>query len=203
MVVTRNVRDSKLIDALEEADAEPFEGSIWRVVREGKDPCLCASPGGRWDDRTFDVLYTATERDGAIAEMNFHLLRGQPVIPSKVRYKIFELAISLSRLLTLPTLDHLSKLGLDASKFGQLSYDDREHEYPRTQDIAETAHFLGYDGVLVPSARWNSANIIVFCDRLPAGALHVVHDHGLIDWPSWRREHPVSDRFKPTRSINA
>lgn len=191
MVGVRNVRDNDLIDALEEADAEPFEGSVWRVVREGKDPCLCGNPGGRWDDRTFDVLYTATDRDGAIAEMYFHLSRGQPVIPSKVRYKTFQLSVSLSRLLALPSLDHLSKFGYDVSTFGQLSYDDREHEYPRTQDIAETAHFLEYDGILVPSARWNCANIVFFCDQLPVGALEVANDHGLIDWSAWTREHPV------------
>ena len=112
----RNVRDSKLIDVLEEADGEPFEGSIWRVVRENKDPCLCGSPGGRWDDRTFDVLYTSTERDGAIAEMYFHLSRGQPVIPSRIRYTIFELSISLSQLLTLPSLDRLANLGIDVNR---------------------------------------------------------------------------------------
>jgi hypothetical protein len=132
--------------------------------------------------------------------MYFHLSRGQPVIPSKVRYRIFELSVSLSRLLTLPTLDQLSKLGFGVSTFGQLSYDDKEHEYPRTQDIAETAHFLEYDGILVPSARWNCANIVVFCDQLPAGAIYVANDHGLIDWSAWQREHPVSDRLKPTRS---
>ena len=163
MVRSRYVRDSDLIDKLEEAGAVPFKESVWRVVREGKDPYLCGTPGGRWDDRTFDVLYTATERDGAIAEIYFHLSRGQPVIPSKVRYKTFELPISLSRLLMLPKLDHLAELGLDTSTYGQLSYDDRQREYPNTQDIAETAHFLEYDGMLVPSARWNCANIVVFC----------------------------------------
>lgn len=190
MAETRNVRDSALIDALEERGAESFEGSVWRVVREGKDPCLCSSPGGRWDDRTFEVLYTATERDGAIAELHFHLSRGLPVMPSKIRYNIFELSLTLSRLLAFPTLDDLSSVGFDASAFGQLSYDDKEQEYPRTQDIAETAHFLGFDGILVPSARWCSANIVVFCDQISAGALRVIRDHGLIDWSSWRREHP-------------
>jgi len=181
----RNVRDNSLIDALEAADAESFVDSVWRVVREGKDPCLCNSAGGRWDDRTFDVLYTSTERDGAIAEMHFHLSRGLPVIPSKVRYKLVELDVSLPRMLRLPTLDHLSKLGLDISKFGQLSYDDRHSEYPRTQDIAETAHFLDYSGMLVPNARWNCSNIVVFCDQVPAGSLEIVRDHGLIDWAAW------------------
>lgn len=189
MAGARNVRDNDLIDALEEAASEPFEGPVWRVVREGRDPCVCGIPGGRWDDRTFDVLYTATERDGAIAEMYFHLARGQPRIPSKVRYKTFELSVSLSRLLTLPSLDELAELGFDVATFGQLSYDDREHEYPRTQDIAETAHFLEYDGILVPSARWDCANIIVFCDRLTPGTIEVAGDHGVIDWATWRAEH--------------
>ena len=198
MAGTRSVRDSDLIDALEEADAERFEGSVWRVVREGKDPCLCGSPGGRWDDRTFDVLYTSTEADGAIAEMHFHLLRGQPVIPSKVRYRLYELSLTLPSMLSLPTVEHLAKLKLDVSKFGRLSYDDRENEYPRTQDVAEVAHFLGYHGMLVPSARWRCGNIVAFCDSLPAGSIDTEREHGLIDWPTWQREHPLAEPHRST-----
>ena len=55
----RSVRDNTLIDALEWSEVELFEGILWRVVRDGRDPRLCSSPGGRWDDRTFDVLYTS------------------------------------------------------------------------------------------------------------------------------------------------
>lgn len=187
MVGPRTVRDNDLIDALENTHATPFEGQVWRVVRENKDPCLCSSAGGRWDDRTFDVLYTAAERDGAVAEMHFHLSRGQPLVPSRLRYKIFELSVSLSRMLTIPTLGDLANLGLEASSFGALSYDEREQEYPRTQDIAETAHFLEFDGMLVPNARWSCANVIVFCDEVPAGSIEVVRDHGFIEWDVWRR----------------
>ncbi len=188
MVDPRSIRDSKLIDALEERDAEIFNASVWRVVREGKDPCSCRSAGGRWDDRTFDVLYTAAERDGAIAEMYYHLSRGLPVIPSKFRYRLFELSISLSRLIKLPALDDLATLGLDVSSYGQLSYADRQREYPRTQDIAETAHFMDYDGILIPNARWNCTNVVVFCDQVPPGALEVANDLGLIDWSTWRQK---------------
>jgi len=188
MVFSRRVRDSGLIDALEEGEAESFDGSVWRVVRDGRDPRHCGSSGGRWDDRTFDVLYTALERDGTIAEMYFHLSRGQPVFPSKIRYRIFELSISLSRLLRLSTLDDLEKIGLDVATYGQLSYIDRQHEYPRSQDIAETAQFLDFDGILVPNARWNCANIVVFCDHIESSAIQVTKDHGLIAWPAWRRD---------------
>lgn len=185
----RAVRDSALIDALETAEAVPYRGSVWRVVREGRDPCLCGSAGGRWDDRTFDVLYTSMERDGAIAEMFFHLSRGQPVMPSRVRYKLFALSVSLSRVLKTPTLDDLAPYKLDVSRYGQLFYEERTQEYPRTQDIAEAAHFMEFDGMLVPSPRWACANVVVFCDHLPAGSVEIVKDHGLIDWDAWKRAH--------------
>ena len=190
MVGSRSARDSTLIDALEESEVEPFEGFLWRIVQDGKDPCLCRNPGGRWDDRTFDVLYTTSEPDGAIAEMYFHLSRGQPVIPSRIRYRLFKLSVTLLELLRLPTLDHLAALELDISSFGQLSYQDKHREYPRTQDIAETAHFLEYDGILVPSARWDCANVVIFCDSMPIGALDVADDHGIINWQTWRSANP-------------
>jgi RES domain-containing protein len=156
------------------------------VVREGRDPVDCSASGGRWDDGSFDVLYTSRERDGAVAEMHFHLQRGQPVFPSRVRYGIHELKVSLAEVMTL-TMGDLAALGLDAARFGQLSYAERQQEYPRSQEIAEVAHFLDCDGLLVPNARWACANLVVFCDRLKPGAMEVVRDHGLVDWAAWQR----------------
>ena len=164
----------------------PFDGTVWRVVREGRDPCQCSASGGRWDDGSFDVLYTSLERDGAIAEMYFHLMRGQPVFPSKLRYTLHELTVGLSGTLHLPTLPELAAVGLDVSRYGQLSYVERTQEYPNTQEIAEVAHFLDFDGIVVPSARWSCANLVLFCDRLLPDAIEVVRDHGIIDWTSWQ-----------------
>ncbi|MGH7076072.1 MAG: RES family NAD+ phosphorylase [Stellaceae bacterium] len=182
MAVPPRPRDSRLIDALEAFTHESFEAAVWRVVREGRDPTQCSAAGGRWDDRTFDVLYTSLDRDGAIAEMHFHLMRGQPVFPSRVGYGLYALKARLKAMLRLPTLDALGKLGLDAARYGQLTYNERNAEYPRPQEIAEVAHFLDCDGILVPSARWPCANLVLFCDRLPPDAIEVGHDHGLIDW---------------------
>lgn len=136
-------RDYRLIDALEALPVKPFLGHVWRVVREGRDPCICASAGNRWDDGTFDVLYTATARDGAIAEMYFHLKSGQPVFPSKIRYTLHELSANLDGVLDLTENDALRNIGLDTARFGQLSYQGRKGEYPRSQEIAEVANFIG------------------------------------------------------------
>ena len=142
------LRDSRLIDSLEVLPHAPFKATVWRVVREARDPCQCSASGGRWDDGSFDVLYTSLDRDGAIAEMYFQLLRGQPVFPSKVRYTLNELRVELSETLHLQTLPDLAALGLDTSRYGQLSSVERIQEYTRTQEIAEVAHFLDCDGLV-------------------------------------------------------
>jgi RES domain-containing protein len=178
----RRRRDSALIDALEAHEPVEYRGVAWRVVREGRSPLACGRAGGRWDDGTFDVLYTSKERDGALAEMHFHLSRGQPVFPSQVRHGLHELALSVGRALKLVDLKALAALGLDTARYGQISYERTSEEYPRSQDIAEAAHFLEFDGLIVPSARWACLNVVLFCDRVPAGSLVVVSDHGLIDW---------------------
>ncbi|RJT28146.1 RES domain-containing protein [Mesorhizobium waimense] len=185
-------RDSRLIDALEVFPHTPLVTTAWRVVRDGRDVTQCSASGGRWDDCTFDVLYTSLARDGAIAEMYFHLLRGQPVFPSKAQFRLYELTVSLSEVLRLPTLPELAALGLDTSRYGQLSYAERMLEYPRTQEVAEVAHFMDFDALMVPSARWPASNLVIFCDRLAADSLEVVQDHGLIDWWVWQRANKVA-----------
>lgn len=183
----RGRRDKALLDAIEAHAPVIFGGTVWRVVREGKSPVVCSRAGGRWDDGTFDVLYTSQERDGAIAEMYFHLGRGQPVFPSRIRFCVHELNVSLSRALKLVDLPALAAMGLNTARYGQLSYDRVSEEYPRSQDIAEAAHFLEFDGLIVPSARWECLNVVLFCDRVPPEAMEAVTDHGLIDWPAWMR----------------
>lgn len=183
----RPARDNRLLDALENLPPEAFEGGVWRVVRDGRDPVQCSAVGGRWDDRTFDVLYTSKRADGAIAEMYFHVARGQPVIPSLVHYRLFELRVTLSSCLRIASLTELSSLGLKTVSYGQLSYAEREQEYPCTQEIAEAAHFVGRDGLIVPSARAECSNMIVFCDPAGPEAVEVAKDHGLIEWDQWRK----------------
>src|SRR5271166_1709420 len=107
------IRDSALIDALESISPVSFDGPIWRVARDGRDVLACSAVGGRWDDGTFDVLYTSRAADGATAEMHFDLNRGQPVIPSRVGYRLFELRAAIDNALELVDLDAVARLGVD------------------------------------------------------------------------------------------
>lgn len=84
-------------------------------------------------------------------------------------------------------MNDLAALGLDATRCGQLSYSERIQEYPRSQEIAEMAHFLDCDGLLAPNARWDCTNLVLFCDRLKPDTMEAVRDHGLIDWAVWQK----------------
>ena len=152
-------------------------------MRQGADPLACWRSGGRWDDGSFDVLYTSETREAAIAERRFHLYQGQPIPPSKVRYELFELHVVLEAVMVFDGLDALGGLGLEIARYGQLAYVERVQEYPRSQQIAEACSFLGADGILVPSARDpRSNNLVVFCEQDTAIEKAIVRSHGLIDF---------------------
>jgi len=177
------IRDNALLDALETLERSSFEGHVWRSVRSGRHPDECWRSGGRWDDRTFDVLYTSTSRDAAIEERRFHLFRGQPIAPSKVTYDLFELSVTLQSVVTFPDLEALKSVGLDVNGYGKAHYPEREVEYPRSQQVAEACHFLGADGILVPSARkLDVLNLIVFCEQDTGPQIETVANHGSLEF---------------------
>lgn len=186
MSMRRRIRDSELIDAIEASSSAAFEGNVWRVVRTGRDPLQGSSPGGRWDDGTFDVLYTSQDADGALAEMYFHIMRGQPIFPSEMVFHLFELHVALGRALRLADMAALERFGVEASRYGALGFSRKQEEYRRLQEIAEAAHFLDFDGLIVPSARWKCQNIVLFTDRVPPEDLKISRDNGPIDWLAWK-----------------
>ena len=177
------IRDQSLLDSLEALPTAPFEGAVWRSVRTGQDPLVCGRSGGRWDDGTLDVLYTSETREGAIAERRFHLYQGQPFPPSKARYELFELWISLKSVIRFASVEALAEVGLRVEGYGRLSYVEREREYPRSQEAAEACAFLGADGMRVPSARdVTQGNLIVFCEQPTGIEKRTVRSHGIVDF---------------------
>ena len=152
----RKARDLELLDALDALERTAFEGTVWRAVREGRDPIQGHPSAGRWDPGTFDVLYTALEPDGALAEIHFHLSR-QPVFPSRLRYRLHEIAVRTRRTLRLADIQALAGLGVEEARYPEILY-------ARTQEIGDAAHFLGFDGILAPNARWPCLNLTLFAD---------------------------------------
>ncbi|MBV8119137.1 MAG: RES domain-containing protein, partial [Alphaproteobacteria bacterium] len=68
-------------------------------------------------------------------------------------------------------------LGVDIARY-------QTFEYAATQAIAAAAHFLEFDGMLVPSARHACLNLVIFTERIVD---LVLRESQPVDWDSWRR----------------
>jgi RES domain-containing protein len=174
----RKARDLKLLDAVDAAPRKTFKGDVWRVARQGRDALNGSRIPARWNPGTFDALYTSLAANTALSEIYFHLAR-QPVFPSKLQSSLHRIAVDVSELLLLNTLDELSRLDVDSSGYNGL-------DYTRTQDIADAAYFLGFHGLIAPSARASGLNLILFVDKIDLGALSVAATEP-VDWPVWRK----------------
>jgi RES domain-containing protein len=176
----RRARDLTLLDQIDALARSRFVGTIWRLVREGRDPFQGGPSISRWCNGEFDVLYASLERDGAIAELHA-LLDLQPVFPSKIVFRVYRLKVSVEQALDLTDFSVLSKLGVDISR-----YQDRN--YAAMKGIADVAHFLGCDALLAPSARWPCMNAVLFTDRIQPANLSVeATEPDPIDWTEWRK----------------
>ena len=174
----RKPRDPALLDALDVFDWVSYDGDVWRVVRAGRDPLQGSASGGRWDPTLFDVLYTSLDRDGAVAEVYFHLSR-QPVFPSRLRYGLHRIRVKTTKTLSLPDVSAMVHLGVDPARY-------REILYAPTQAIGDAANFLGFDSIIAPNARWSCRNLILFVDQIPPADLEVIESFD-VDWAEWRK----------------
>jgi RES domain len=176
----RKARDLELLDAIDACPREPFDGRVWRVVREGRDPAIGSPSQSRWCNGAFDVLYTSLESDGAIAEIH-SFLSAQPVFPSKPVWFCHELKVRTSRSLRIADLEQLQTLGVDTDSY-------KERRYGQTQSIADAAYFLDFDGLIAPSARWPCHIVVLFTARLQPEDVEVAQSTAEpINWSAWRR----------------
>ena len=171
------ILDVELLDKLDSIQGERFEGDLWRATWAPGDPLMGDFGGGRWSpDNAFEALYTSLERDGALAETYHHLSRA-PVFSSS-HMQINRIAITLPSVLRL-SLAHLQDLGFDDPTSARIDYE-------KSQPIGAAAHLLEYEGLIVPSARWDCSNLVLFLDRINTDEqLHLIDSHD-VNWPAWR-----------------
>lgn len=173
----RRVRDIALLDALEAHPGVAFAGDVWRIVRHDRDALQGHPSRARWDPGAFDVLDTSMAREGALEEIHFHLSR-QPVFPSKLQSILHRITVQTRRTLKLADIPTLAALGVPPDAFATLNY-------TRTQEIGDAAEFLGFDGIIAPSARWPCRNLVFFTDKFAPGDL-VLAESEPVDWTAWR-----------------
>jgi hypothetical protein len=57
----------------------------------------------------------------------------------------------------------------------------------RTQLIGDAAKFLGFDGIIAPSARWPCLDLVIFTDDIPPEGLEL-RRASVVDWRAWREK---------------
>jgi len=171
------VHDRAILDALESLESQTIEKTAWRVVRKGRDPLRGAVANGRWNAiGEFEVLYTSLASEGALTEVGYRLSL-EPVWPSRIQHEIHTLRIRVDRALVFENLQQLERLGVNITKYDSF-------EYASTQAIAAAAHFLEFDALIVPSARYDARNLVIFLDRLQTPPELI--DTDTVNWTAWR-----------------
>ena len=181
------IHDQDLVDRLSENRPERFEGDVFRATRVGADPTAPSTSGGRWappsqGDPGVYVLYTSLERDGAIAEVASFLAELTPV-PGPRPIEVTRLAVSMARTMRFARAQ-LPALGVDLARYG-------ERDYIQTQKIGAALAFLGFDGLIAPSARWSCDNLMIFIDNHALSErLEPVSDEE-IEWRAWAQDRGI------------
>jgi len=174
------VHDRELLDILDNLEPETLSCTAWRTTWKGRDPLLGGKGGGRWSPRNdIEALYTSLDKDVSLAELYYHLSRA-PVFSSRV-VLINELFVDSVEVLNLSDDEVLNSLGVPDAKSNNI-------DYSLTQAIGAAANFLEYQGILVPSARREGINLMLFPDRLDMdNSIKVINEED-INWPAWREQ---------------
>jgi len=101
------------------------------------------------------------------------------VWPSRLAHDIHRIGAETARTLRFADVSALAPPGAETARYE--SFDDGP-----TQAIAAAAHFLEFDGLIVPSARAACANLVVFMDRIAETGRLAVRASEPVDWPAWR-----------------
>jgi RES domain-containing protein len=155
------IHDPELLDALERLGTENLQDVIvWRHMFNDNPPELSNTRGARWNPAGLAAIYTSENRETAIAEGQ-HAIDIQPLRPRARRY-VYELRMTATKVLRIGEAD-LSSLGL--------TKDDLESDdFEACQRVGAHAAFLEYDAIVVPSARDEGKNVVIFVNELAADA---------------------------------
>jgi hypothetical protein len=175
--------DRELLERLSAFTPINFDSTVFRATRRGLDALTPSVIGGRWmlPDET-PILYTAVERDGAIAEIAYHWGLLTPV-PSKP-VMLHELKVQIGKTLKLARAD-LIDLGVDWNKYADINYE-------RTQVIGAAVAHLKLDGLIAPSARWACDNVMLFMPGSNWTGLLALRRSIEVDWRDWVRKQVVT-----------
>ena len=147
------IYDPQLLDYLESKVREEWSGSAWRQVFEGTDPARANIGGSRWNPHGIEALYMSLSKEGAAAEID-HLVNMQP-LPIQKRRLTYPAEVRLRRLVDLSEVEALERAGVTIEEV-------RANGVRECQMIGGGVAWLGFGGLLIPSARSSSTNLVIY-----------------------------------------
>jgi len=152
----------ELLSAVEAAPNNPLHTSAWRHMFGSSAPDRENNRGARWNPAGVSAIYLSTERDGAIAEGD-HAIAVQPLRPI-ARRTLYLVELTLVRVVDLSERSALATVGLTPD-------DIADDDLTACQEVGAAVEWLGNDGLLVPSARSDATNLVVFPNKRAADAI--------------------------------
>jgi len=156
------VFDPELLDLLEALDETTFDGVVWRHMFNDYNPTRSNTRGARWNPPDIAAIYTSLSRDIAIAEADY-ALASQPLRPRATR-QLYKVRVTLAAVVDMTDRTLLTTAGVGDEQLASPNH-------VPCQTVGGAAHWLGYDGLLVPSARAPGNNLVVFTDRMDVDAV--------------------------------
>jgi RES domain-containing protein len=142
-----------LLDALEQLVPEPWSGVVYRHMFGDNDPALENVRGARWNPRDVPARYVSLEAETAVAEGD-HVMEVQPFRPRIARW-LYEVKIELKSVVDLTDPATLASVGLGLA-------DIRSDNHAKCRAVGGGVAWLGHDGLLVPSARIEGTNLVIY-----------------------------------------
>lgn len=154
-----------LIEKVDRLPSRTFARTVFRNVAPGY-PAISGEGarrfGGRWNPpKSFPVLYTASGPETAALEVRRTATKLGVREGSLLPRNLISLDVSLGRVLDFTDSEVLHQAGLTE----QVLVDD---DVRICQALGDAAHYLGYEGVLSPSAAGPGDTLAIFLNRLRA-----------------------------------
>lgn len=109
--------------------------------------------GARWNPPDVSAIYCSLHPETAIAEANFQISL-QPFRPQSER-RVHRIKVTVPSVVDLTDWEVLERLEIDQSFYDSI-------EPSRCKEVGGAVSFLGLGGILVPSARCDGINLVIY-----------------------------------------
>lgn len=158
----------EIVEQLDRLSRTTFRGTTYRHLSWAYAPISGEGArvnGGRWNPpESFPVLYTSPSLGVIVAEIRRTAARTNVAPENLLPRRLVRYEVATQRMLDLTDADNLAPLGLTHAT---ITGDD----VIPTRAIGEAAHYVGFEGIVAPSAAARGITVSIFIARLVPGSV--------------------------------